>query len=88
MTVSDILIDEEDKCVVLSNYIDSTMDIPDINRIIDVLNNYKDYKIKIDVKNNSLKTIYNEYMISYFIRVNNLTHCVKAFTLKVNEFKI
>ena len=87
-TISDITIDKENKCIILSNYTDPTMDIPDINKIIDELNDYKDYKIKLVVYNNSLKILYNEYMITYELRVDNLTHCIRLFTVKAGEYKI
>lgn len=87
MTISDILIDEENKCVTLSNYKDSTMNIPTIDKIIDKLSNYEYYNIKLKV-NDNLNTIYNEYMISCDINLDSLTQCIKLFTIKSGEYKI
>lgn len=85
--VNDIFIDEENKCVTLSNYVDNSSYDYTVAKIIQELNNYKDYKIKVKVYDTTKNIIYNDYMFSPMVKIDNSTHCVKLFTTKTGEFK-
>ena len=86
-TITDISIDEDDKCITFSNYKDKTTPILDINKIIDELKDYKDYKIKLEVCDDLKGIIYNQYMIDYVIKMDKLTKCIRLFTLKIGQYK-
>lgn len=85
--VNDIFIDEENKCVTLSNYVDGVSYDHTIPKIIDELNNYKDYKIKVKVYDNTRNVIYDDYILAPYTSIDNSTNCVKLFTAKTGEFK-
>ena len=87
-TVCDISIDEENNYVNLSNFRSQDSDpTPDISKIIDELKAYKDYLIKVRVNDSLYNIIYDEYMIDCYIRVDNLTDCIRLFTIKAGNFK-